>query len=316
MAAYESKRRGARCTPYRQWRVCGMPPPTSGGIAVLQMLGILQNFDLAAVAPTSAAAAHLLAEAGRLAFADRNTYVADSDFVEVPVARLIDPTYLRQRAALIDRNHAMGKAEPGKLLQKGVLIEQFEPPSTTHFAIVDAAGNAVSMTSSVENAFGSRLMVRGFILNNQLTDFSFRPTVEGQPVANRVAPGKRPRSSMAPMLAFDESGALRLAVGSPGGSRIIGFVAKAVTGVLDWGLDMQAAIDLPNIVNRNGTTDLEAGTSAAALKPALEAMGHEVEVRGMVSGLHGIRIAPDGRLDGGADRRREGVALAVETPGD
>ena len=308
LAAYQAKERPALCRPYRQYEVCGMPPPTSGGIAVLQMLGLLERFDLAQAGPDAVEGWHLLAEAGRLAFADRNAYVADSDFVNVPLGRLLARNYLRSRSLLMDPGRSLGEARPGDVGQRAAVVRQTEPPSTTHFSIVDGDGNAVSMTSSVENAFGSRLMAGGFILNNQLTDFSFRPEVEGRPVANRVAPGKRPRSSMSPTLVLDEDGGLILAIGSPGGSRIIGFVTKALVGVLDWGLDVQSAISLPNLTNRNGVTDLEAGTRLEALSEALEALGQEVQMRGMNSGLHGIRLTAEG-LEGGADPRREGVAL-------
>ncbi len=308
LAAYEAKLRAPLCHPYHEYRVCGMPPPTSGGIAVLQILGLLERFDLAALSPDSVEAWHLFAEAGRLAFADRNAYVADSDFVRVPVARLLARSYLSGRSLAIEPSGSLGRAEPGEVGQRAALVRQTEPPSTTHFAIVDSEGNAVSMTSSVENAFGSRLMAAGFILNNQLTDFAFRPEVDGRPVANRPAPGKRPRSSMSPTLVLDGEGRLQLAIGSPGGSRIIGYVAKALIGVLDWDLDVQSAISLPNITNRNGATDLEAGTALESLVGPLEALGHEVKQRSMNSGLHGIRVTADG-LEGGADPRREGVAL-------
>jgi gamma-glutamyltranspeptidase/glutathione hydrolase len=308
MAGYRARRREPVCAPYRTWRVCGMPPPTSGGIAVLQMLGILSHFDLASLRPNSAEAVHLMAEAGRLAFADRNQFLGDPDFVTVPVAALLDPAYLARRARLIAPGASLGKATPGLPVQNGAMPAQPDPPSTTHLVVVDDAGNAVSMTASIESAFGSRLMAAGFLLNNELTDFSFRPTAAGRAVANRVEAGKRPRSSMSPMLVLDERGRLALAVGSPGGSRIIGYVAKALIGALDWNLDIQAAISLPNAVNRNGATDLEADTALAGLAPRLEAMGHEVRVRPLTSGLHGIALAPDG-LTGGADPRREGVAL-------
>ncbi len=308
LAAYQAKERTALCRPYRQYEVCGMPPPTSGGIAVLQILGLLEGFDLAQAGPEAVEGWHLLAEAGRLAFADRNAYVADSDFVNVPLGRLLARNYLRSRSLLMDPGRSLGEAKPGDVGQRAAIQRQTEPPSTTHFSIVDGEGNAVSMTSSVENAFGSRLMAAGFILNNQLTDFSFRSEVEGRPVANRAAPGKRPRSSMSPTLVLDEDGALYLAIGSPGGSRIIGYVAKGLVGVLDWGLDVQSAISLPNMTNRNGATDLEAGTQLETLAETLEALGHDVQMRSMNSGLHGIRITDEG-LEGGADPRREGVAL-------
>ncbi len=309
LAAYRAVERAPLCRPYRDWRVCGMPPPTSGGVAVLQMLGLLESFDLAAAGPNAPRTLHLLAEAGKLAFADRNAFLADPDFVEVPVERLLDAAYLAARAELIDPARALAEAAPGLERRNGTWV-QVEPPSTSHLSVVDAEGRAVSMTTSIENAFGSRLMVRGFLLNNQLTDFAFVPeTEDGLPVANRVEPGKRPRSSMSPTLVFTEDEDLALAIGSPGGSRIIGYVARALTGVLDFGLDVQAAIELPHVVNRNGSTDLEAGTAAAEAKAALEALGHAARVQEMTSGLHGIRVRSDGSLEGGADPRREGVAL-------
>jgi gamma-glutamyltranspeptidase/glutathione hydrolase len=187
---------------------------------------------------------------------------------------------------------------------------QLDPPATTHLSVVDRWGNAVSMTASIESAFGSRVMAAGFLLNNELTDFSFRPEVDGTPVANRVEGGKRPRSSMSPTLVLDGEGRLVMAVGSPGGSRIIGYVVKALVATLDWGLDMQQAISFPNFVNRNGATDLEAGTALAAMVGDLEALGHEVMLREMTSGLHGIRVRPNGTLEGGADPRREGAVHA------
>jgi gamma-glutamyltranspeptidase/glutathione hydrolase len=285
-----------------------MGPPSSGAVAVLQTLGILQSFDLPALAPNSAEAVHLIAEAGRLAFADRNLFLADSDFVPVPVARLLDPAYLARRAQAISPAKTLGKAAPGLPAQNGAMPAQADPPATSHLVVVDGAGNIVSMTTSIESAFGSRLMVGGFMLNNELTDFSFRPEAEGRPVANRVEPGKRPRSSMSPTLVFGADGRPVLALGSPGGSRIIGYVLQTLVAVLDWGLDIQAAVELPHAVNRNGPTDLEEGTALTALKPALEALGHEVRLRKLTSGLHGIALTPGG-LEGGADPRREGVAL-------
>ncbi len=324
LADYRAKAREALCRPYRRWTVCGMPPPTSGGVATLQILGLLEPFDLAALDPASPAAVHLIAEASRLAFADRNRYLADADFVAVPVDELLAPAYLRRRAATISPARSLGVAQPGQFgddLAWATPPAAPEPPSTSHLSVVDAEGNAVSFTSSIEGAFGSRLMVRGFLLNNQLTDFAFRPERNGRAVANRVEPGKRPRSSMAPTLVLDGNlaspaeagfakggGRLRLAVGSPGGASIIGYVVKAIVAVLDWNLDPQAAVALPNFVNRNGATVLEAGTAVAGIGPTLKALGHEVELREMTSGLHAIAVTPAG-LVGGADPRREGVAL-------
>jgi gamma-glutamyltranspeptidase/glutathione hydrolase len=298
------------CRPYRSYRVCGMPPSSSGGIAVLQMLGILSRFDLAAVRPFSTEAAHLLAEAGRLAFADRNRYVADDRYLAVPVEGLLDPAYLRSRAALIRTETSMQQAQPGQPPGAAVAWADdttLDAAGTSHLSIVDREGNAVAMTTSIESSFGSRLMVRGFLLNNQLTDFSFVPAEHGRPVANRVEPGKRPRSSMAPTVVFDGQNRLLLVIGSPGGSLIINYVLKALVAILDWKLDVQAAIDAPNVGSRNGPTELERGTAAERLAPALAAMGHRVRIMDMTSGVQGILRTPEG-WSGGADPRREGVA--------
>ena len=312
LASYRAHVRPPVCLDYRRHRVCSMGPPSSGGVAMLQILGLLERFDLASFAPNSAEAVHLISEASRLAFADRNRYLADADFVTVPIDGLLDPDYLHQRALLIDPDRAMGEAVPGvppgsEELDRADSASP-ELASTSHLSVVDSRGNAVSFTTSVERAFGSRLMVAGFILNNQLTDFSFAPEDANGAVANRVQPGKRPRSSMTPTLIFDEDGKLVATLGSPGGSRIIGFVAQSVIALLDWGLDAQAALSLPRHVNRNGATELEANTALEQLSPALEALGHEVRIRPLVSGLHAIRRVGGG-LEGGADPRREGVAL-------
>lgn len=308
LAGYQARQRDPVCGAFRSWTVCGMPPPSSGGIAVLQILGMLQH--LAPQSPMSVQGAHLLAEAGKLAFADRGRYVADADRVDVPVAALLAPDYLRRRAGQIDPAQAMAQAEPGDLPERHGWADDTAPelPSTSHISIVDSAGNAVAMTTSIENGFGARLMVGGFLLNNQLTDFSFRPEVDGRPVANRIEAGKRPRSSMAPTLVFDAAGRLRLVTGSPGGSRIIGFVARNIVAVLDGGMPPQAAAALPQVLNRNGPTELEAGTAAEALRAPLQALGHAVRLVEMTSGLHLIAVTADG-LRAGIDPRREGAAL-------
>ena len=325
--SYQVKQREPICTDYKQWRVCGFPPPSSGGIAVAQMLAILSARNIAASPPAgamgpagklelSADAVHLFSEAGRLAFADRGLYVADNDFVKVNVAGLLDPSYLKQRAQLIG-DRSMGTAKPG--VPPGQPTAAAEDLSahkeaTSHISVVDGFGNALSMTTTIEDVFGARMMVRGFLLNNELTDFSFTPAADGVPIANRVQPGKRPRSSMAPALVFDRaSGQLVATVGSPGGSQIIGYVTKTLVGVLDWNLDIQQAISLPNFGSRNGPTELERGQFGAYMAEGLKARGHDVREIDMASGLQGIvRVRlPNGSVGwaGGADPRREGVAL-------
>jgi len=322
LSTYRAKWREPVCTEYKVWRVCGMPPPSSGGIAVAQMLGIFTHRNIAVFPPERppteprADAVHLFSEAGRLAFADRGMYVADPDFVQVNVSGLLDPDYLKQRAQLIGPR-SMGTAQPGT--PPGTTVAwaiDSSPPktATSHISVVDGNGNAVSMTTSIEDVFGSRVMVRGFLLNNQLTDFAFVPQVDGKPVANRVQPGKRPRSSMAPTLVFDRaSGAFVATMGSAGGPQIIGYVAKTLVGVLDWNLDIQQAIALPNFGSRNGPTEVEKGRISAAVVEALKARGHDVREIDMGSGSQGIvRVRlPDGTPGwaGGADPRREGVAL-------
>jgi gamma-glutamyltranspeptidase/glutathione hydrolase len=310
LAGYQAKRREPVCGAYRGYELCGMAPPSSGPLAVLQMLGELEQYPMSRYAPNSAQAVHYFAEAGRLAFADRDFYVADPDFVKVPVRALLDPAYLRGRGALIQPDRSMKVALPGdpegKLLGLG-RDAALEQPSTSHLVAVDARGDAISMTTTIENEFGSKIFVRGFLLNNEMTDFSsaFKDP-EGRLVANRIEPGKRPRSAMAPMIVLRD-GKPYMVVGSPGGSAIINYVAKTLVGVLDWGLDIQAAISLPNMGSRNKDTELEKGTALEALAPALEAMEHPLRITEFPSGIHGIVIGPDG-LQGGADPRREGLA--------
>ena len=311
ISSYQARKRPAVCAAYRGYKVCGMGPPSSGGLAVAQTLGLLDHFPLAGTGPNSPQALHLIAEAERLAFADRAGYVGDGDFVSVPTTGMVDPGYLAARAKLINPAKAMdGLVDPGHPPGAEAAYPGPGDPlkglSTAHMSIVDRFGNAVSFTTTVESAFGSRLMVRGFLLNNQLTDFSFRPEWRGRPAPNRVAPGKRPRSSMSPTIVLDKDGRFKMAVGSPGGSRIIGYTARAVLGVLTWDLDMQGAVDLPHVMNRGGATEVEKDLIPAIA--ALKDMGHQVEVGRMISGLQGILRTRDG-LTGGADRRREGVVL-------
>ncbi len=311
LSAYAAKQREPLCGAYRRWKVCGMPPPSSGGFPVLQILKILERFDLRNVRPESVEAVHLFAEPGRLAYADRNLYIADPDFVAAPLAALLDPRYLDSRAKLIDRAHSMGRARAGTPADVAAtygISEPLELPATTHISVVDPEGNAVAMTTSIEAAFGNRQLVRGFLLNNQLTDFSWIPEEGGRPVANRVEARKRPRSSMAPTMVFDDKGKLYMVIGSPGGHSIINYAALTLVNVLDWGMDIQQAIGSPHAGSRNGPTDLEQGTRLERLAPELQRMGHTVRIRPETSGLHGIVRTSEGWA-GGADPRREGVAL-------
>ncbi len=310
LSIYRVKERAAVCSEYREFQICGMGPPSSGALSVGQILGVLQPFDLASLGPDSAESWRLIGDATRLAFADRGRYIADTDFVPVPVQGLIDPEYLKSRAALLPEGMALPNVLPGKPEFDHTLNwaddDAMELPSTSHISIFDSYGNALSMTTTIENAFGSRVMVRGFLLNNELTDFSFRSHVDGIPVANRVEPGKRPRSSMAPTIVLKD-GRPVLIVGSPGGSRIIPYVAKTIVAYLDWNMDVQQAAALPHLVNRFGVYDVEAGKVSPSLAGALAEMGYEINQRDLNSGLHIISIGE--HLEGGADPRREGVVL-------
>ena len=310
MRGYEVKERASVCAAYRAHEVCGMGPPSSGALTVGQILGMLDGYDLAALGAENPQSWRLIGDASRLAFADRGRYMADSDFVPVPVKGLVDPEYLAQRAEALDGGPALETVSAGMPAFDHAMLwaddESIELPSTSHISIVDSYGNALSMTTTIENAFGSRLMVRGFLLNNELTDFSFRTHKEGVPIANAVAPGKRPRSSMAPTIVLKD-GKPVLVVGSPGGSRIIGYVAKTIVAHLDWGMDVQQAVSLGHAVNRFGTYDLEAGSAMEAMAPELEALGYKVKIRDLNSGINAISIGDS--LLGGADPRREGVAL-------
>lgn len=313
LAGYSPEEREPVCGRYREWTICGAPPPSSGGIAVLQILGMLERFSLRELGPDSPLAIHLIAEASRLAFADRYRYLGDPAFVDVPVEGLIDRGYLAGRSALINPQRALDTAAPGEPGQRATIPEaepadEDETLGTSHFTVVDAAGNLVALTSSVEAPFGARMVTRGFLLNNQLTDFTFDPVLEdGSAHPNAVAPGKRPRSSMSPLMVFDADGNVRLVIGSRGGARIIGYVVKALIGVLDWQLDVQEAIALPNFVHRGEVLELERGSRLEAHRDALEDLGHTVTTPRMTSGLHGIeRIGAAWR--GGADPRLDGVA--------
>lgn len=321
LSGYRAKARDPVCAPYKRWQVCGMPPPSSGGVAVLQTLGILEalgkrdgQWDIAKLQPSGlapqAGAVHLIAEAERLAYADRAQYLADAAFVQVNVKGLLSPAYLASRAEQVGER-SMGRAQAGVPPGLNLALAPDRSPlrtSTSQVVAVDRFGGALSMTTSIEAAFGAHVMVGGFLLNNQLTDFSFVPDEQGKPVANRLEPGKRPRSSMAPTLVFErESGQLVAALGSPGGSQIIQYVNKALIGLLDWKLDPQAAIDMPNFGSRNLATEVEAGRVSPALLRQLQERGHKVTEIDMTSGTQMI-VRDGGGWLGSADPRREGSA--------
>lgn len=308
LADYQVKERPPVCVKYRGHEVCGMGPPSSGGLTVGQILGMVQHHDLPAMSPSSPEAWRLIGDASRLAFADRGLYMADADFVSVPSDGLINPSYLARRAKTLSGPNALKEATAGT--PPGFLAyaedESLELPSTSHISIIDQYGNGLSMTTTIENAFGSRLMTQGgFLLNNELTDFSFRPEKDGKPIANRVEGGKRPRSSMAPTI-ITKDGSLKYITGSPGGSRIIGYVATSIIAMIDWDMTPQQAAAMPHLINRFGAYELE--PSAEDLAPALKKMGYEVKPRSLNSGLHIIMVR-DGVIYGGADPRREGIAI-------
>lgn len=312
LANYQIKERAPVCILYRTYNVCGMGPPSSGALTVGQILGLVEPFDLAKLGPDSPESWRIIGEASRLAFADRGRYMADSDFVPMPTAGLLDRAYLDERASLIEPGGviAKGEATAGSPPWDHAMLladdESLELPSTSHFSVADPFGNVISMTTTIENGFGARLMTQGFLLNNELTDFSFRTHRNGVPIANRVEPGKRPRSSMSPTIIMKDDKPYA-AIGSPGGSRIIGYVAKTIIGHIDWGLGIQSAVNLPHLVNRFGTYDLEKGTAAEKLSGPLEKLGYETNVRDLTSGIHAI-VMGDGKLTGAADPRREGIA--------
>lgn len=309
MKAYQVIERAPVCISYRAHEVCGMGPPSSGALTVGQILGILSNYDLPEIG-AGAESEHLFIEAAKLAYADRGLYMADSDYVDMPEG-LLDQGYLNQRSQLIDRQKTMGKAAAGSPPAKQASLwapdTQLERPGTSHISIIDQYGNIVSLTTTIETGFGSRVMVGGFLLNNELTDFSRAPEKDGKPIANRVEGGKRPRSSMAPTIVLKDNKPV-LAIGSPGGSRIINYVTRALIAILDHNMDPQQALNQAHIVNRNGKTDIEQNSAALGLQAALEAKGHQITVRDLNSGLHAIQLK-DGKLIGAADPRREGLAI-------
>ncbi|WP_026941809.1 gamma-glutamyltransferase [Hellea balneolensis] len=333
MAAYQPQKTEALCSTYRKHIICGAQPPSSGAVAVQSILRTLENFDMSGLGQ-SAEGWHVFAEASFLAYADRDKYVADPDFVEVETGLMLNKDYLKSRAVLINMDKAMTDVKAGN--PSAFLRGQDatpDNPGTSHFTVVDKDGLVVSMTTTVEAPFGSQRMAAGFMLNNQLTDFSFRAVdAEGLPIANAPAPGKRPRSSMAPSIVFSPQGEFLFSTGSPGGNSIIAYTAKTIVGILDWGLTPQEAIELPNLIARNGRVAIEAkdlkdeetgeidrGSPAASfgmpaeMITALEEKGHKVRrSKGEFSGLHIIYRQEDGRLIGGADPRREGTALEVE----
>ncbi len=312
LATYQVKEREPVCAPYRQYSICGMGPPSSGALTLGQIMGMLSHYPIAKMGPENIQSWRLLGDASRLAFADRGKYMADSDYVPMPTEGLLAADYIEQRATLLKRDTALATTAAGKPpwshAMNYALDEAIELPSTSHFSIVDKDRNMVSITTTIENGFGSRLMVRGFLLNNELTDFSFRSHADGVPIANRFEPTKSTRTSMAPTIVMKE-GEPYMAVGSPGGSQIIGYVAKTLVAHLDWGLNLQQAINLPNMNNRFGAFELEQDTTAEQWAPKLEQLGFKVKVKELNSGVQAIRI--DGKsLMGAADPRREGKVIA------
>ena len=309
LANYAVKERPALCTKFRNYEVCGMGPPSSGAIGVGQILGMINKFPKGKIRDPQTL--RLIGDATRLAFADRGRYVADDDFVNVPTKELVEERYLSKRASLLNGQNSLSFVTAGEpiasLSHRWAPDLSIEQPSTTHVSIIVAYGNARSLTSSIENAFGSRLMTNGFLLNNQLTDFSFRSSANGTPIANRVEGGKRPRSSMAPTIVL-EDGKIVLLIGSPGGSRIIPYVSNTIVAILDWGLDVQEAVSQPHAVNRFGIYEIEEGTSLTGLKKWLQELGYEIKERPLNSGLNVI-LKKDGKLYGGSDPRREGIAI-------
>lgn len=312
LTSYAVKERPPVCGDYRGYRICGMGPPSSGATTVYAILKQLERFDLAALGPQSAQFWHLFAESQRLAFADRERYLADSDYVSVPVAGLMDPDYLVARGGLIDPDRRMAAVAPGTPAGVAMVWPDGDEPrdsGTSHFVTVDRAGNAVTYTSTIEGSFGSGIMVGGYYLNNELTDFSFAPEVDGTPVANRVEGGKRPRSSMAPTLVYDAQGQLVLAIGAAGGSTIPVQVARALVGVIDFGLPLGEAMALPVLFSPGDTITIEQGSALEAMVPSLQAMGHSgITARALPLKINGAQRTSAGWV-GAADPRSEGTAV-------
>jgi gamma-glutamyltranspeptidase/glutathione hydrolase len=311
LASYAAKHRPVPCGSYRGYRICGMGPPSSGETTVFQILKQLERFDLARLGPESPVAWHLIGESMRLAYADRDRYVGDPDYVAVPVAGMMDPAYLARRSALISPDavipHALAGTPPGAPAR--ISVPARETAGTTHFVAVDGQGNVATETSTVEGPFGSGLTAQGYFLNNELTDFDIVPDKDGYLAANAVAGGKRPRSSMAPTIVFAPDGSFRLAIGAAGGLTIIAQVAKALIGVIDWHMPAQQAIALPLLVGVGDRLLIEQGSTLEAMAPALSAMGHQVAITPMTLKANAIEHV-GGKLVGAADPRSEGVALA------
>lgn len=327
IAAYQPEKVDPVCSGYRGYQICSMAPPSSGGVTTLQILTMLNGFDLASAGAFSEEALHLLFEASRLAYADRNEFLADNKQLAEEgglspaqvISGLLNADYLAMRAAQIDpmtaadavsagdpSQYADGDAGAWRPMGKDASPE---PPSTSHFVIVDGDGRVVSMTATVEFAFGSHLMAGGMMLNNQLTDFSFLPVRDGKPVANAVGPGKRPRSSMSPVIVFDDGGDFYAALGSPGGPAIIGYVVKTLIALIDWDMPLQDAVNAPNVVYPRDQAVIEDGVIDEQVIDALTAKGHDVLLRALTSGVHAVRVRDDGSFEGAADPRREGVWL-------
>jgi gamma-glutamyltranspeptidase / glutathione hydrolase len=312
LAAYRAVERAPVCAPYRQYRVCGMGPPSSGATTVLQMLGMLERFDMKALGPDSPTSWHLIAESMLLAYADREKYLGDPGFTDVPVAGLLDRSYLASRSALFSETTAVAKVEAGtppgaKPRTAGI---SSEVAGTTHFVAVDGSGTVANMTSTVEGPFGSQIIAEGLVLNNELTDFTFTPVKDGASVANAVAPGKRPLSSMSPTIVYDADGRAIFATGSAGGKRIIMHVMKALVGKLDWGLSAQEALALPNIYFGGDAILVERNTSLAAMQGAVAGLGRTVVSSDLASKLTAVERLPDGQWRGAADPRSIGGVLA------